>query len=265
MKGEQLELGFRIEGLSNEETLLLCPLRTILLGYVGSISHGTYIPSEDPDSVDDKDIMGVCVASENVYLGLDRFEQRERKYKEWDSVVYEIKKLFSLLLKGNPNIIGLMWLRKEDYIYVSESGRLMLDNRDIFSSKNVYHSFVGYAHGQLHKMEHSACKGYMGEKRKRLVEKYGFDTKNAAHLIRLLRMGIEFLNDGQLRVFREDSLDLKDIKQGEWSLDRVKKESDMLFAMAKEAYSKSPLPAEPAGHKAEELLISIIKRELMLK
>lgn len=33
----------------------------------------------------------------------------------------------------------------------------------------------------------------MGEKRKQLVAKHGYDTKNASHLIRLLRMGMEFL------------------------------------------------------------------------
>jgi len=34
--------------------------------------------------------------------------------------------------------------------------------------------------------------GYMGKKRRELVMRVGYDAKNAAHLIRLLRMGIEF-------------------------------------------------------------------------
>ena len=61
-------------------------------------------------------------------------------------------------------------------------------------------------------MERNACKGYMGEKRKRLVEKFGYDTKNASHLIRLLRMGMEFLVDGELHVEREDAKELLRIK-----------------------------------------------------
>lgn len=43
---------------------------------------------------------------------------------------------------------------------------------------------------KLHKQHFS---GYMGEKRKAMVRKYQYDVKNAAHLIRLLRMGAEFL------------------------------------------------------------------------
>jgi uncharacterized protein len=257
-------LGFQIKGLSAVETLTICPLHTILLGYVGSISHGTYIPPTNPDSIDDKDILGVCVASENVYLGLRKFEQREKKYLEWDSVVYELRKFISLLLKSNPNVLGLLWLKREQYIYISESGQSLIDNRNLFVSKNAYHSFSGYAHGQLQRMEHMAFKGYMGEKRKQLVEQFGYDTKNAAHLIRLLRMGIEFLTDGVLRVYRGDAPELKDIKSGKWSLEKVKREAESLFALAKEAHVRSPLPMEPDYSKAEDLLMSIIKKELNL-
>ena len=142
----------KIKGMTLEESITLIPLNTILLGYMGSIAHGTYIPSEDPNSIDDKDIMGVCVASEYVYLGLDKFEQREKKFKEWDSVVYEIRKYVSLLLKCNPNVTGLLWLKENNYIHINDSGRKLIENRDIFSSKQAYNSFSGYAHGQLHRM-----------------------------------------------------------------------------------------------------------------
>jgi DNA relaxase NicK len=46
--------------------------------------------------------------------------------------------------------------------------------------------------------------GYMGKKRRELVVRVGYDAKNAAHLIRLLRMGIEFLTEGTLYVERAD-------------------------------------------------------------
>lgn len=57
----------------------------------------------------------------------------------------------------------------------------------------------------------------MGERRKALVRRHGYDTKNAAHLIRLLRMGIEFLQSGELLVDRSghDAGELLAIKRGE--------------------------------------------------
>jgi uncharacterized protein len=255
----------RLSGLSIEQTNEIVPQNTILLGYVGSIAHGTYVPNTNPDSIDDKDIMGICIASENVYLGLENFEQKVVKQGEWDSVVYEIKKFFRLLLKNNPNVLGLLWLEPHNYIHTSDVGKLIVTNRDIFVSKLAYHSFVGYSKAQLHKMNHFAFEGYMGEKRKRLVEKFGYDTKNAAHLIRLMRMCIEFLVDGQLKVFREDAQELKAIKTGEWTLEKVKEEANRLFVLAQEAFVRSSLPATPDYHKAEELLMSILKTELKLR
>ena len=42
----------------------------------------------------------------------------------------------------------------------------------------------------------------MTAKRKALVDKFGYDTKNAAHLVRLLNMSIEAMTDHQLYVNR---------------------------------------------------------------
>jgi len=89
-------------------------------------------------------------------------------------------------------------------------------------------------------------------------------NKHAAHLVRLLRMCVEFLSTGQLNVFREDASELKDIKQGKWSLEKIKKEAEDLFALSREALVKSPLPPHPDKAKAESLLLKIIKAELEL-
>ena len=253
----------KLSGLSYEETMQVIPPNTELLGYVGSTAHGTLIPKDDPNSIDDIDILGVCIAEEQVYFGLKNFEQKEKKYKEWDSVVYEIRKFFRLLLKQNPNVLGLLWLEPHNYIHKSEVGQLIIDNRSLFISKQAYHSFSGYAHGQLHRMTHGACLGYMGAKRKELVEQFGYDCKNAAHLIRMLRMGIEFLGDGELMVFRQDAHELKEIKQGRWTLERVQREADDLFKLAKEAYVRSPLPPLPKHGDAERLLIEILRSRFL--
>jgi len=254
-----------MKGLSTEEKDMIVPQGTVLLGYRGSIAHGMYIPSSDPDSIDDKDIMGVCIPPLNNYLGFAHFEQKEKQYKEWDSVVYEIRKYFRLLLKSNPNVMSLLWLPRELYIKRTPIGNQLVENRDLFVSKQAYHSFNGYAYGQFKRMTHFKFEGYMGVKRKQLVEKFGYDTKNAAHLIRLLRMGIEFLTEGRLYVHRKDGEQLLSIKRGEWSLDLVKDEAAHLFRLAEEAYVASKLPSEPDRKEAERLLMSIIMEHFHIK
>lgn len=100
----------------------------------------------------------------------------------------------------------------------------------------------------------------MGTKRKALVDKHGYDTKNAAHCVRLLRMGIEFLIDGVLYVDRshKDGPELLEIKRGEWSLEKVKAEADRLFRRAEDVYAASKLPLSPDPEKVNDLLVSML-------
>jgi hypothetical protein len=300
----------KLKNLTIEQTAELVPFeRMILLGYRGSVAHGMYVPSTEADSIDDKDIMGVYIERLEHYLGFGRQEVFERFIGEWDAVSYEVKKFIGLLLKQNPNVLSLLWLPGNYYIFKSELGQRLIDNRQLFASKDAYHSFSGYAHGQLKRMTHlnqesladinrrseelvergvridesgaahlpaganaelvnltrqyeglrsKYFSGYMGNKRKRLVEKFGYDTKNAAHLIRILRMGIEFLAEGRLHVEREDKLELLAIKRGEWSLEKVQSEAGKLFELAREANVRSPLPPEVDKQKAEALCVGLV-------
>lgn len=248
----------KISGLSTEETSRLIPHTPVLVGYVGSIAHDMYIPQNSPDSIDDKDIMGVVLGPAKIYIGLSKFEGRNTFLNEYDCVVYEFRKYIRLLQKCNPNVMSLLWLRPENYIYKSGIGELLVNKRYLFSSKLAYKSFTGYAYSQLHRMTHYKYEGYMGKKRKALIDKFGFDVKNAAHLIRLLRMGIEFLNEGILYVARHDREQLLEIKRGEWSLEEVKEEATRLFHRAETAYDNCKLPATPDYDAIEELTMEIV-------
>jgi len=233
----------------------------ILIGWRGSIAHGMYVPQDDPNAIDDKDILSVVVPPIHHYFGLTGWGNHGSKElfrDEWDCVGYELRRFVSLLVKGNPNVLGMLWLNREDYLLVSLAGNELIARRDLFVTRQAYYSFVGYAHAQLHRMTHYKFEGYMGEKRKELVERYGYDTKNAAHLVRLLRMGIEFLTDGMLHVKRQDAPQLLEIKRGEWTLDRVKAEADRLFALAEEAFVRSTLPVAVDGARVNDLLCDIL-------
>ena len=221
-----------------------------------------YVPKSSPTSIDDKDIMAVCVPPPEYYLGLTEYGSRgtvEVKDGAWDIVIYEIRKMVKMLLEGNPNVLSLLWVDPKHYVTVTPAGKLLIQSRKLFIGRHVYHSFAGYADSQFKRMTHLAFKGYMGEKRKRLVEQFGYDTKNAAHLIRLLRMCIEFLDNGTLRVTRPDAAELLTIKQGQWTLERVKTEADQLFAQAKRAYETSRLPDAPQHDRVNALCVKIIQ------
>ena len=230
---------------------------TICLATVGSTSHNTYVPHDDPNSIDDVDYMGIAIPPVRRVVGLSQWDHWTLQKEELDVVFYSFSKLVGLLLKSNPNVIGLLWLEPSCYVHVDPLFGRLIEKRDIFSSKKAYKAFSGYAYGQIYKMEHGKFEGYMGEKRKRLVDKFGYDCKNGAHAIRLLRMGEEFLSTGRVRVYRtDDAQQIRDIKSGKWSLDKVKAEAWKLLFKAKEALDRSVLPEEPNYEEAENILVS---------
>ena len=71
-------------------------------------------------------------------------------------------------------------------------------------------------------------------------------------------MGIEFLTEGKLNVFREDAPWLLEIKRGLWKLEDVKSEAKRLFNLADEAYIRSNLPSEPNYDKINIVVKSIM-------
>ena len=285
----------------------------IVLGLMGSHSHGTYLPPEEVNAVDDIDLMGFVVPPIEYHLGLPRWQHWVFQFEELDVVLYSLEKAFRLLLKSNPNIVGLLWLRPDEYVFRTPVFDRLVASRDIFSSQHAAEAFAGYAYDQLKRMEafdlarmeeyelltatikqrgaigevleadgaklrylasrynvpyetldrfrklhHSHFSGYMGEKRKAMVRKYQYDVKNAAHLIRLLRMGAEFLETGTLSVFRTtDADELKLIKRGGWTLEQVKAEAERLFAGIEEARARSPLKEKPDSVAAAELLLEL--------
>lgn len=240
----------------------------IFLGWRGSVAHGTYQPPTEPTAIDDIDVIGTIIPDLKSYFGLHEWGSRgtkEVKKEHCDAVYYEFKKMVSLLLQGNPNVLSTLWLPRDQIIHAGWQWESLICNRDKFVGKHVCKAFHGYAQAQLHKMfaTEGVFAGYMGEKRKQLVKKYGYDTKNASHLVRLLRMGIEFLRDGRLYVKRDDAAELLAIKRGEWELSKVRELAEQLFTTIQLEEQLSKLPPQPDHDGVENLLTEILKNTLL--
>ncbi len=237
----------------------------VLLCRRGSECHGTFIPSNNENGIDDRDLMGVCIPPEKYYLGLKKFEHTESIKGVWDVVIYEFRKYVGLLMNSNPNVVGSLWLEEEDYLLVTNIGRRLIENRELFKHRgHAYNSFLGYAKSQFKKMKIGVFNGYMGEKRKKIVEKYSFDIKNAAHMVRLLHMGIEYLTTGEMKVRRTWDRDmLIDIKTGKWTFDQVQDYAKSKFSDIDLAYKNSCLPTEMDIAAIESLVIDCLKSRII--
>lgn len=122
----------------------------ILLGLGGSHAYGTNNENSDLD------IRGVATNSKrNILIGAD-FEQFVET--ETDTTIYSFDKIVKLLCSCNPNVIEILGLKPEHYLYLSPVGRMLVDNRRMFLSKRAVHSFGGYANTQLRRLENKAAR-----------------------------------------------------------------------------------------------------------
>ena len=122
----------------------------ILLTTGGSHAYGTNVEASDLD------IRGIALEKENEILGLSNFEQFENKAT--DTTIYGFRKLIGLLLNCNPNVIEMLGTKEEHLFILSEEGKLLRDNIDLFLSKKALHSFGGYATAQLRRLQNALAR-----------------------------------------------------------------------------------------------------------
>lgn len=122
----------------------------ILLGLGGSYAYGTNNENSDLD------IRGCTLNKKAEILGNDNFEQFIEN--DTDTTIYAFNKFIYLLTNVNPNIVEICGLKPEHYLHVSPIGQELLDNRDMFLSKKVVHSFGGYASAQLRKLDNKSAR-----------------------------------------------------------------------------------------------------------
>lgn len=102
-------------------------------------SNAYHLSSESSDF----DLRGITIENEDTLLGIRKFDCFVNK--ETDTTIYGLKKFISMAMKSNPNALELLFTDKEDIIYCSDIGKLLLENRDTFLSKQILKPIYGIA------------------------------------------------------------------------------------------------------------------------
>ncbi|MFA5024291.1 MAG: nucleotidyltransferase domain-containing protein [Patescibacteria group bacterium] len=120
---------------------------TMFSTIVGSHAYGTN--NEDSDT----DIRGIAVLDDkSYYFGfLKKFEQYE--YPNADTVIYDIRKAFSLMADANPNMLDIIFADEKFHQKVDDRFKIVLDNRDKFLSKRARFTYTGYSYSQLKRIK----------------------------------------------------------------------------------------------------------------
>lgn len=131
---------------------------TVLLVLVGSRAYGFHTAKSDYD------YRGIVIPPMTSYFSLEpRFEQIVTKngkqyypsldIKDSDLQAMEILKFTTLALSCNPSIIEILFSDEENIIYKHKVIDKLLENRDLFLSKQAKARFCGYAVSQLNRIK----------------------------------------------------------------------------------------------------------------
>lgn len=114
-----------------------------------------------------------------------------------------------------------------------------------------------YKHAKENHEKYWTWKRNRNKSRGELEDQFGYDTKHAMHLVRLLRMGVEALRDGELVVKRPDAEELLAVRNGAWTYEEVVAYAEKMDKEVREVwYKKTDLPKKPDVKFAAELLMN---------
>jgi len=160
----------------------------ILLGLGGSYAYGTETEESDID------IRGIALNRKSDLIGMTTFEQYVDSHT--DTCIYSFNKMVALLLNCNPNVIELLGLKKEHYLYLNEIGQELLNHKDLFLSQRAIHSFGGYATAQLRRLQNALARDSYPQREKE--EHIYHSVQNALYS---LKQRYESFEEGSLKLY----------------------------------------------------------------
>lgn len=234
--------------------------KTILECVVGSTVHGTSVK----DGLEDLDLMAVVIEDQKTFAGFHATDTWTSRTKpmgvrseagDVDHVAYGLRKYLNLALKGNPSILLALFVPDHHVREITLEGKALRALAFCIVSKQAYMPFRGYM-----RQQHERLLGLRGQRnvtRPELVDAYGYDTKYAAHVIRLGLQGEELLMTGRMSLpmpEEQRALVIK-VRTGGFSLAEV---SEQIIAAEKrldEAYAASSLRDRPDTQSVERWML----------
>jgi predicted nucleotidyltransferase len=240
---------------------------TSYLTYMGSHAYGTATDTSDID------LYGFCLPPldhifphtkghvEGFGPKPERFEHMQIANismpgeKVYDLTIYSIQKYFNLLAGQSPNTIDSIWTPHNCIAQITEAGQLVRDNRKLFLTRHCYDSLRGFASQNIGK---AFDKTKQDSKRREVVEKYGFDVKAAAHIVRLTEECYDLLTTGEMDMQKSKEV-VKAIRRGEWTETDVREWFMAADKILMQARAETKLPAKVDFDRLRELLLNCIE------
>lgn len=235
------------------------------LTVMGSRAYGNY--TEDSDY----DFYGFCTPPPEILFShlvgdIQDFGNQKKRFNQLqlqhipsevfgdtDLTIYNIVRYFHLVMGMNPNMLDSLFVQDDSIMCMDRVGKMVRDNRHIFLSQKLWHTFKGMAWSHMKRI---TSRTREGKRRKEHVEKYGYDVKDASHVVRLMLQVEEFLFTGDCDI-SSNADTISDVRNGLWQLDDVESffEGRLEYVQGKLDLGESVIPEYPNQESIKELLV----------
>jgi len=172
---------------------------TILTCVVGSHLYGTNVASSDRDE------MSIAVGEPRHLIGYGSFDHYvsrpggpndPSRPGDVERTTYSLRKYVSLAAGGNPNVLPVLFAPDEFVTVTHPVADELRRMRSRFVTARTLGAYLGFA-----SQERERFRGERGQKnvnRRELVDRFGYDVKYAANIVRVAAQGCSLASDGEL-------------------------------------------------------------------
>lgn len=193
----------------------LTPDRIQYLALVGSRGFNLHTDKSDWDFV------GVAMPPRKLLYGLNNWEVFHHVGDEVDIRLYSPRKFGKLLATGSPNPLEMLYVKP--LLCTMRFRSAFGYAPDTYACPGTIHSIISHATSTLKRFR-SPANSKLGDKRRQLVDTFGYDTSAAMHSLRWLNFGSTLLLGGHVEVGGENpefrNL-LMEVKLGKYTADEV--------------------------------------------
>jgi uncharacterized protein len=147
------------------------------------------------------------------------------------------------------------WTREDKFVNIKEITSQEFDANvmAIYQKERSYHNaLTGWQQYQNWKKTRNTA-------RAELEAKFGYDTKHAMHLVRLMRMCREIIITGEVIVKRPDREELLSIRQGAWKYDALIEWAEKQDKEIGALLEHCKLPHSPDREKLDNLCVDMLE------
>lgn len=259
------ELGPLVPLMSNSPNQWLAINGMMLRTRAGSEIQGMSTGGSDVDE------MGVCVEPPHTVLGSSKFEHYTYRTQpdgvvsgpgDLDLTIYSLRKFVHLVTTGNPTVLTQLFIPPEHVLFRTEFSDELFERREMFLSRQAGPKFRGYLHSQREGLLGHRSGGTRNQGRQDIRDRYGFDCKFAAHMVRLGIQGVELLTTGaiSLPIPEPHRTWLLELRRGEHTKEEALARAEKLEQQIVDLIPRSRLPEHPDYGAINDWVASVHRR-----